>query len=331
MSKTKSVKSADKETKTVKEANEAKQLKSEKKSASIDQATEQSIEVKKESGIDSKKDKPTVTLPEQPQVEKSAKQSVAAITDNQLAKTDGAVKNKPYKKGQRPGRLLGSLPFEIHTIEAQRLFSGNTGKDAMGLLRFGGQMTEIWEAAEQDDPYADWYLVKVYDGIVKLRNQLATVTQDYQAKIQEVYGRANLPLTPFASQKPIVRNLWFRTQYGYLGANLVADFDELMRVVLTANRVGVLLDKPQDAIRVEWIDKINGLFQLPFKWQAFKLTRADVEANNDLAKSVHSVLGKLPEAILNKTLRAPFSPFINIPTEIKQEAVDPSKTTEAEK
>ena len=222
------------------------------------------------------------------------------------------VQDEQQKENNRPGRLFGSIPFEIHTMDAQLLFLGYVTKGSVGLLQFAGQMTAIWDASEKDDPYADWYLLKVYDAIIQLRNQLAQIIQDYKEKIRVTYGQTNLLFTPFVSQKPVIKNLWFRTQYGYLGAGVVGDFDELMRVVLTANRVGVLLDKTQDAIRSEWVERVISLFQLPFKWQSFTLTRADIKADNDAAKSAQKALGKVPSNVLDKTLRSPFSPYINL-------------------
>ncbi len=226
---------------------------------------------------------------------------------------------KKRKRSNRPGRLSGSVPFEIHTVDAQLVFAGYNPKNSVSLLQFGGQMTTIWDAAENDDPYADVYLLKVYDGIKQCRNQLATVIQDHQATIQAMYHRDSISLTPFASQKPVVKSLWFRTQYGYLGASVIADFDELMRTVLTAHRVGVLLEHSPEAIRDEWVNRIAALFKLPFKWQPLNITRADVEANNALAEKAQQAMGKLPEPVLTKKLRSPFSPVIKAPPSIEQE------------
>lgn len=228
-------------------------------------------------------------------------------------------KNKKIKSGGVPGLLSGSIPFEIHTVDAQLLFSGRIHNGAPNLLKFGGQMTVIWEAAERDDPYADWYLLKVYDAVIRLRNQFAEVIQDYQEKIRLAYGRAQLSLVPFASEKPVVKNLWFRTQYGYLGANIIADFDELMRLALTANRIGVLLDAPIESIRDRWIQKTLSLLRLPFKWQSFEITRFDIINENSLAEKAKAALGQLPSQIIDKKLRAPFAPYIHISTMTEQE------------
>ena len=247
--------------------------------------------------------------------EKTSKEKTNEKIKEKIPKKKGWENNQAWKKGKKaikPGRLSGCIPFEIHTADAQLYFSGYGSHETAGLLKFGGQMTAIWDASEKDDPYADWYLLKVYDAMIKLRNQLAGAIQDYQQRIHETYGRDNLSLTPFASLRPVVQSLWFRTQYGYLGANVIADFDLLMRTIHTAHRAGVLLDKPHVAIREEWGRKIADLFKLPFKWQAFNITRADIEADNEAAKAAAKLLGKLPERVLNKTLRSPFAPLSSI-------------------
>jgi integrating conjugative element protein (TIGR03761 family) len=233
---------------------------------------------------------------------------------------------KPFKI-ERPGRLKSEVQLALHTVDAQTAFAGYSAKDAVSLLRFGGRMTEVWDAAAKDDPYADWMLLKVYDGLIKLRNQLAALIQDYQYQLNQSCQYSSLTLTPFLSEKPLLKPLWFRTQYGYLGANLIADFDELIRTVLTANRVGVILDKSHEVIRDEWLKQINELFKLPFKWQPFNVTRADMKENNELAAKAKKGLGKLPNNILMKTLRSPFSPHIR---EVAQSNNDKNKNEEEE-
>jgi len=233
-------------------------------------------------------------------------------------------KKSTYRKPKRPTRLTGKLPLEIHTQEAQLLFAGKlSSQNDLGLLRFGGQMSAIWDAAAKDDPYADWYLLKVYDAVIKLRRQLTEATTAYQQQIEQTYGAA---LAPFASYKPFTKPLWFRTQYGYLGAQILADFDRLMRVAFTANSIGILLDHDPEFIKDRWSKKIALLFKRPFQWQDLEITRADFEENNEKAKQAILRLGRLPEGVLKKTLRAPFAPPIIKPTDtnediIKQETI----------
>ena len=227
--------------------------------------------------------------------------------------TEGSKKIKQAESviHKKPGRLRGEVSLTLHTAYSQKLFLGfRPDKRSINLLQFGGRMAVIWDAAERDDPYADWYLLKLYDAILKLRQQLTHDIEKYQHKLNEESSIANLSFTPFVSQQPAVESLWFRTQYGYMGASLIADFDQLMRTVLTVNRVGILLDKPESVIRQEWVDKILALFRLPFNWKSFAITRSDVKSEHEQAQLAQEKMGKLPEPILLLQLRSPFSPSI---------------------
>jgi len=126
-------------------------------------------------------------------------------------------------------------------------------------------------------------------------------------------------INPFELQQPVIESLWFRTQYGYRAASLVAYFDELMRTVLTANRVGILLDQSEKDIRQIWLDQLLALFRLPFKWKSLPVTRTDIKSNNEQAKIAQKKMGQLPEPILLLELRSPFAPAIKLITENKEE------------
>lgn len=235
-------------------------------------------------------------------------------------KTLTLARKKSVKKPTRPGHLLGRVPLDIHTSDAHWLFSGTAIKKAVGLLQFSSQMNRIWDAAKQDDPYADWYLLKVYDGIVTLRKQLAEYQQKQHEKICEQYDGHALQAMPFASEKPIVKSLWFRTQYGYLGARVIADFDRLMRTALTARRLGVLLDQSYEVMREIWSSKIIVLLKLPFKWQSLQMTRSHYNNQDARVARAKQLMGVLPHEVLDKTLRAPFAPMITHTIPIKKEA-----------
>jgi integrating conjugative element protein (TIGR03761 family) len=221
---------------------------------------------------------------------------------------------------KKPGRLKGQVSLTLHTAYAQKLFLGfRPDKRSINLLQFGGRMTDIWDAAERDDPFADWYLLKVYDLLLKLKKQLTSEIEAYQAKLNQSNHLVSLTIKPFESEQPTVESIWFRTQYGYMAANLVAHFDELMRTVLTANRVGVLLDKPEKVIRQNWLDQILALFRLPFKWKPLSITRADIKAENEQATAAQGAMGDIPESILLLKLRSPFAPSIKAATIKEQE------------
>lgn len=239
------------------------------------------------------------------------------------------MSKKPKFIIERPGRLVSDVQLYLNTVDSQTVFMGLQSQEAVGLLTFGGRMSEIWDAASRDDPYADYYLLKVYDAIIKLRNELAALIQDYDAKLKENLRDSHISCDAFASEKPLIKPLWFRTQYGYLGAQLIADFDKFTRLVLTANWIGILLDDNPQALRKRIIDKITKIFQLPMRWQDFELIRRDIKNKSEKSIQAQEILGKLPDAILDKTLRAPFAPNIKPPGKEKKTTEPPTSSPQA--
>lgn len=234
-----------------------------------------------------------------------------------------AVQAKKPFNFERPGRLVNRVELIINTAATQKLLTGSTNKGDVGLLQFAGFIAEIWKQAERDDPFADWYLVKIYDAMVTLKNQLAAEIQLQQQALNKINGTSGFIIKTFSSEKPLVKTVWFKTPYGYLGAQIIAVFDELVRTVMTASNVGVILDKGHESVRDVWAEKIIALFKLPLKWQAVDITRDDVIAKNDKAKAAQKALGKLPEVILTKKLRSPFAPKIIV-------SVNDSQLTDSE-
>lgn len=236
------------------------------------------------------------------------------------------IKQSNFKTARvkQPAGLKGTVELTLHTFYAQKLFLGFEADNdtSINLLRFGRRMSILWEAAAQDDPYADWYLLKVYDAILQQRKQLSVAINTYQALLKTSSYGMQANVAPFESQKPVVEGLMFKTQYGYMAAGLIAQFDQLMRILITANRIGALIGKSERDIRQEWIDNLMAVFMLPFKWKFFPVNRHDIKNNTIAAQAAEKVLGVVPQAVLQKTLRAPFAPRIREkaqPTVISEE------------
>ncbi len=47
------------------------------------------------------------------------------------------------------------------------------GKPAIiGLFGFADRLRGIWQGARQDDPYADWWLIKIHDALVAAEQRI---------------------------------------------------------------------------------------------------------------------------------------------------------------
>ncbi len=77
--------------------------------------------------------------------------------------------SQPSSAPEALGPLRGQVWLTIQTHQAQQLVRGRNGtpdKPAIiGLVGFADRLRVIWQAARNDDPYADWWLIKVHEAI----------------------------------------------------------------------------------------------------------------------------------------------------------------------
>ena len=55
----------------------------------------------------------------------------------------------------------------------------------IGLIGFADRLKSLWQAIRFDDPYADWWLLKVEDAVADTRVQLQGLQQRIDALITE--------------------------------------------------------------------------------------------------------------------------------------------------
>ena len=69
----------------------------------------------------------------------------------------------------------------LHTKDAYGLFSGRPADNPARLppipggRRFAAVLKSIWHLSANDNPYADWVLIRMYDALVGIRANLARV------------------------------------------------------------------------------------------------------------------------------------------------------------
>ena len=101
-----------------------------------------------------------------------------------MTSTDNTPSAETESATEMNDRALGNLTSEqvpqltLHTRLGQNLFFGRkpaTGQhEIVGLVRFASQVRYIWNGACHDDPYADWWLIKIDHAL-----QITRLGQDY--------------------------------------------------------------------------------------------------------------------------------------------------------
>ena len=214
-------------------------------------------------------------------------------------------------KTKQPGRLRGKSTLVLETRHAQMIFEGRKsnlkkGKaEIVGLKKFASLLKSIWQAASNDDPYADWWLFKI-------EKTLSVASSDVEGQIKKFKGmlsqEQNLQHEVSHSIEPIHLELRFSIPYAYQGAKLLMMHDELVRTLLTANHVGVLDNEMAQRALHHSGRRLRGVFQSVTGYRFTGLNREEVQSANAKAIKAMNDMGAVPEKIMDKTLRASFMP-----------------------
>ena len=124
------------------------------------------------------------------------------------------------------GALQGEVWLTVQTYQAQSLIRGrrsSEGKPAIvGLIGFADRLKSLWQAVRFDDPYADWWLIKVEEAIAASRSQLQQVQEQLEALPTLHSG---LEFAVAKSSQPQRVSLQFANPYAFRAAQMLAEFD----------------------------------------------------------------------------------------------------------
>ncbi len=225
---------------------------------------------------------------------------------------DNADPAVDYKTAaDRPGTLRGDACLVIQTRQAQRLVYGRRQSrehpGIIGLVRFGMLMKRIWVSAMLDDPYADWFLLQIHEALETGRSEIQKMRTEMDELLRSTRG---VEIAIAHSLKPARVPLQFANPYGYMGAYLVGDYDELVCAVLTARHVGLLGRDPAEQMLHRGGRLIRRAFLLPTQWKHCAVDRNDVRQDNQRAQAARTAMGELPQEVLDGTRRAHHAPEI---------------------
>ena len=221
--------------------------------------------------------------------------------------------DRSARNQERPGVLRGGATLTLQTRQAQRLVKGRgytAEKPAIiGLIGFANLLRSIWHGARADDPYADWWMLKVHEALELAEQELAATEQAIATQFQAMGA---IEVAAPTSSKPARIALNFSNPYAFRAARLVGLYDGLVRTVLSAQHVGLLSrDEAERALHLGG-RLVRRALQSAVGYRFVGVTRLDVEQGTAKAQQAGDVMGELPEDILAGTSRAPYAPAVAI-------------------
>ena len=213
--------------------------------------------------------------------------------------------NQPKK----PGALQGQVWLTVQTNQAQQLIHGRAGTPdkptIIGLIGFADRLRVIWQAARHDDPYADWWLIKVHEAIEVTRTTIDRQQADLVKQLEQMTA---MEVSVATSQHPYRVHLQFANPYAYRGAQLLAQYDRLVCTALTARHIGLLEGADSVQAQKACARKLRALFVIPQSYRFLKIDRESAHKAAGRSHEARQVMGELPEDILSGERQAPLVP-----------------------
>jgi integrating conjugative element protein (TIGR03761 family) len=216
---------------------------------------------------------------------------------NRPGLSDGVVRgNHAVPRSMQMGASMS-----LHSHLAINLFRGRRGDPAknqrpiIGLARFARQVSLVWSAAEQDDPYADQNLVNVE----RAHDETKILLSGREKTLGEIIsGLEGLTVGLKTSTLPAAIDLQFYCPWSYRAALLLLQFDRVVRLGLTAKHVGFIGDEEWTAVVSDSGRALRHLFAIPNHWLNTGATREDLRKNTKVAKRALAMYSNVKEGRL---------------------------------
>lgn len=209
----------------------------------------------------------------------------------------------------RPGVLRGGATLTLQSRQAQRLVKGRAAHAGLpailGLLGFAHLVRLIWHGAQADDPYADWWILKIHEA-------LAATERDLLAQAQILAERMNansaIAIAPCASVKPTRTQLTFSNPYAFRAARLLGIYDRVVCALLSARHTGII--SHEEAERESYIagKVMRRALQSAIGYRFTGVTRGDVVTATAKAQQAWTAMGEIPVEVLSGERRAMYAP-----------------------
>jgi len=210
---------------------------------------------------------------------------------------------------EKPGALRGEVWLTLQAIHAQRLFHGRvatTDKPSIvGLVGFADRLRVIWQGARGDDPYADWWLIKIHTAIEVAGVSIRSSQVDLEKLLEQMDA---MEVGVAASQRPYRVPLKFANPYAYRGATLLAEFDKLVCMALTARHIGLMGGQASEDILKASARKVRGIFMIPQSYRLLKINREQVRNAMGRSHEARQLMGEVPGDVLSGERQAPLVP-----------------------
>ena len=208
------------------------------------------------------------------------------------------------------GSLRSAMSLTLHTHHAARIWHGRAPTEErpgiVGLNGYVAVMNKMKRGAEQDDPYSDWWMLRIEEKLEETRAALQTVREQVDQALADVPPA--LSLGENLNIQPVKLPLFVASPLGFKAVYLLADYDELARRLILAHHTAMIDRNTLERWLNDGAHALRSLFSLAQQYRYSGATREDFAAMNAVARNAIEKFGPLPREILDGTRRSRFAP-----------------------
>lgn len=231
------------------------------------------------------------------------------------------------------GVLRSQMTLELHTAQAARLWYGRkpsqTKPPIMGVSGFLALTNRINIGSKLDDPYSDWWMIRIEDKIDDTKEQLKVLHDE----VNEVFLSvpSTFKMTENLNVEPANLPVFAGSHLGYLAIYVLAQYDEIVRKAMLARHIALVDFITRDHWLAQGDHLMRSLLTLVSHYWYSGTTRKDFLENNAAAQAAIAKYGEVPADIMDGTRRSRFSPPLHtLPSEDELEQMDEDSAGEKE-
>ncbi|GKS92190.1 PFL_4669 family integrating conjugative element protein [Acidovorax sp. SUPP2539] len=210
------------------------------------------------------------------------------------------------------GSLRSAMSLTLHTHHASRIWHGRAPAEGrpgiVGLNGYIAVMNKMKRGAEQDDPYSDWWMLRIEEKLSQTNIALRQLREQVDRALTGV--PTALSLGENLNVQPIRLPLFVNAQLGFMAVYLLADYDELARKLILAHHTALIDRSTLERWLNEGAHALRSLFSLAQQYRYSGCTRDDFAAKNAAARAAVEKYGELPQDVLEGTRRSRYAPPI---------------------
>jgi len=169
-------------------------------------------------------------------------------------------------------------------------------------------MNKMKRGAEQDDPYSDWWMLRIEDKLTQTKAGLQALREQVDQALADVPPA--LSLGENMNVQPVKLPLFVNAQLGFMAVYLLADYDDLARKLILAHHTALIDRSTLERWLNDGAHALRSLFSLAQQYRYSGTTRDDFAAKNAAARAALEKFGELPQDVLEGTHRSRFAPPI---------------------